>query len=101
MKIPTVDNVARVKPKVLATRRNDYWVVVFDSEGYAAWICLDKATWVQDAPAPAGIVDQVKAWLRANWEKVIIYELNFYNEERFGPDLRYGSPAQLQQVIGA
>jgi len=101
MNIPTVNEVARVRPKVLATRRLDYWVLVFDSQGYAAWVCLDKETWVQDTPAPAGIVNQVKAWLRANWEKITLYELNFRHEERFAPDLRYGSLDRLQDVISA
>lgn len=101
MKIPTVDKVDRVRPKVLATRSKGYWVLVFDAQGYAAWVRLDKPTWVQDAPAPSGLVHQVKAWLRANWDKVIIYELTFRHEERHDPHLLYGSPAQLQQVIGA
>jgi len=99
--IPTVEKVARVRPAVLATRRMDYWVVVYDAQGHAAWVCLDKGTWVEGAPAPAGLVDQVKAWLRANWDKVSLYELNFHHEERYEPDLRYGNRERLGEIVAA
>ena len=101
MKIPVVKQVSKVSDNVLATRRNDYWVVVYDELGYAAWVCLDRETWVQDAPAPAGIVDQAKTWLRANWDKITLHELNFHYEERYAPNLRYGSMDRLREVIGA